>query len=429
MADDFDFEAFQAEILAWAEGVDQETRSAFAFNASARALVEIGGSPRSMADTGSSFDIALCRAILTSAAASKLPTADVLHAANSAADSAQSGARSALFAADSAYSAARSTHSAAHSARSARSAARSARSAALSARATRSATDLLDTAGIDALFAAPLWLDVGMPEVVQAQWEALRTDWSTSPAMAFWTDWYEGLLVGRTPDWDLWEQIVLIDDEVWNSGEEAVAAAIEGIQEKLREERAKPFEDHARSLLSRASALSKQADQLSKCIEEALNKINEELGFPNQTPDSLEPLYKVPQILRSISLELTSTNSDDMRVKELAKLSQALIWTVNDLNERLKRANNIMPKHVKKRWHESNAWSGVATNTITALLTSAVTIFAGSSGDTYNIDLHVLNDSGICLESIEMEPPKPLAPKGSSKEPPENIPEHKRRQV
>lgn len=105
------------------------------------------------------------------------------------------------------------------------------------------------------------------------------------------------------------------------------------------------------------------------------------------------------------------------------------IWVVNDLNERLKRSNAKMPTLDKKKWHEHNVWSGVASNAIAALITSAVTIFAGSAGDTYNIDLHVLNENGISWEHNDLQIETPKLPNNFSKDGLEDIPERKRRQV
>jgi len=90
--------------------------------------------------------------------------------------------------------------------------------------------DLLTTQSSEELAERPLWLDVEMPKTAAELRDTLKSEWSADPAMAFWIDWYEGLLIGRSPDWDLWHDIVLIDDEHWNAGPEAVAREIEIIQ-------------------------------------------------------------------------------------------------------------------------------------------------------------------------------------------------------
>ena len=53
-----------------------------------------------------------------------------------------------------------------------------------------------------------------------------------SSSWGFWIDWYEGLLAGRAPDWELWREVALIDDAVWQAGPEAVAEAIAGIKRR-----------------------------------------------------------------------------------------------------------------------------------------------------------------------------------------------------
>jgi hypothetical protein len=268
-----------------------------------------------------------------------------------------------------------------------------------------------------------------MPEKIAANWRGLRAEWQAEPAMRFWVEWYDAILEGTTPDWELWHDIVLIEDKHWDAGPEAVAGEIERVKAELKDKRAEKYEDHARSMIVRKAALAPQADCLGKSIEDVIQAINKELGQQNQTPACMEPLYQVPQILRNISIELTASNTEDTRLAELTKLSQSLIWTVNDLNERLKRANMNMPVLDKKRWHQANAWSGIATNTVTALLTSALTIFAGSAGDTYNTDLFILNQQGICWEYDEPNVAAPSLPETSAPQSTDTTPEDERRHV
>jgi len=49
----------------------------------------------------------------------------------------------------------------------------------------------------------------------------------------FWADWYQGLLDGKTVDWDLQRQIALIPSEDWDKGAEHIAAKIAEIQTKF----------------------------------------------------------------------------------------------------------------------------------------------------------------------------------------------------
>lgn len=76
--------------------------------------------------------------------------------------------------------------------------------------------------------AAPLWrsnnpidhLWVGMKNELQNRPE----DWS------FWIDWYQRILDGRPQNWDMLEEIALIDPEDWDKGAEHVNGLIGDIQ-------------------------------------------------------------------------------------------------------------------------------------------------------------------------------------------------------
>lgn len=251
--DEFDIDAFETEIKTWAQSTSPEARSAFASGCAARVLPNIGGIERPEDFTGFSLDLIALRAILTSAVAAIIPTEAVRNSASSAAtsifapSSATYSLSSALAAANSAYlsdnSADLSARAASNSAsavvrfarNSAFSVAFSAANSALSAlsaasSAARSATKLLDRAEPKSLFETSLWMDETSPDAVADNWTTLRDAWSTDPAMAFWIDWYDGLLIGRTPDWDLWHDIVLIEDKHWEDGPKAVAREIEIIQ-------------------------------------------------------------------------------------------------------------------------------------------------------------------------------------------------------
>ena len=75
-------------------------------------------------------------------------------------------------------------------------------------------------------------------------WHKLRARWAASPDIwGFWIDWYEGLLEGRAPDWELWHDVALIEDEVWKAGPEAVAREIELVSAALVAKRLPLAED------------------------------------------------------------------------------------------------------------------------------------------------------------------------------------------
>ncbi|SFK03603.1 hypothetical protein SAMN04487991_3619 [Celeribacter neptunius] len=250
--------------------------------------------------------------------------------------------------------------------------------------------------------------------------------------MSFWRNWYEDRIHGRTPDWDLWLEIALIENELWDAGAEAVAEKIEQIQKDLREKRAERFEDHARAMIPRAPVLAKEADRLSQLIEQALSEIRKELGSPNALPDTIEPLLSVPRILHGISIELVSAETEEPRIKELAILSQALIGTVQELNTRLQRAQSLGQERTKKPpFYQTNIMSGFIPAALVGLITTAGTQFAGPAGDTVMIETLNYTTEGICIETegpVETSPsapPKPVPAPSTA----DGIPEEDRRKV
>jgi len=84
-------------------------------------------------------------------------------------------------------------------------------------------------AGVDP-FALPLW-DGPVPEPIAAAWTRTREDWAKAggPVWAFWTQFYENALAGRTQDWALLHDIVLIPAEDWQGGPDKVHPIIEGM--------------------------------------------------------------------------------------------------------------------------------------------------------------------------------------------------------
>lgn len=65
-------------------------------------------------------------------------------------------------------------------------------------------------------------------------WASVKAT-ATGPAWAFWIKWYQDMLDGVQPDWDLLERIALIDNAIWDAGPKAVADAIRDIRNDLLE--------------------------------------------------------------------------------------------------------------------------------------------------------------------------------------------------
>ena len=204
------------------------------------------------------FDFHSCRAILTAAVTIMFDENAVTTAAGSAAISEYAASIDETFAVLSAYAAAAVYACAAASAVGAgttRTDASVAASGAASAaagifsshtnelfRASDIASQIASD-GVAGVMKAPLW-NGEAPEELIADWHVIRNERSKDMKVwGFWIDWYEGLLAGRAPDWELWREVALIDDAIWQMGPEAVAEAIAGIKAALTSKRLPLAED------------------------------------------------------------------------------------------------------------------------------------------------------------------------------------------
>ncbi|WP_434288419.1 hypothetical protein [Celeribacter sp. SCSIO 80788] len=303
-------EKFEEWVDAWCDKQSIEVNCTFAARNAAFVLPNIfGGRPEDL--TGYSFDLILLRATLIPLVRGVYTTNGIKFSARSAALSARS-ARSAAAArsARSAAAAALSARSAADSAaaRSARSAARSAtlsaaRSATLSAaaRSAHSASfDLaasLEAFGISGISTRPLWGTIERPDAIKANWEGLRAEWQSDPSMTFWVDWYDGLLTSRVPDWELWHEIALIEDQFWEDGPKAVAEEIEKIK-------------NARSLEGKIEALEAE---LLRLASEPIFEGNAHNGGPPLEDHSrrLETIQLIRAQLDILKEEVAKRHSED----------------------------------------------------------------------------------------------------------------------
>ena len=84
---------------------------------------------------------------------------------------------------------------------------------------------------IQSLFGEPLWPG-GAPAFVAERWSSLRDRLAGDAVFAFLLRWYEAMRDGRAVDWAMLEEVVLIDNAVWEQGPDRVAEEIAKIEAK-----------------------------------------------------------------------------------------------------------------------------------------------------------------------------------------------------
>jgi hypothetical protein len=202
--------------------------------------------------------------------------------------------------------------------------------AATSAAATFSAASVganaITEGGIELVMSTALWREK-RPDPILAAWDDMRAVWAETPSVwAFWTDWYEGLLEGRTPDWALWHDVVLIPNDVWDAGPEAVAKAIVAIkaarkQPPLSEEQ---ITAQAQRLIAKPRAAAFVGHDVATKIEDAISDFCCATKS-NALPAELERLHALPALLRGMAE--TSQSAD--RITELEK--QIVAWVAETI--------------------------------------------------------------------------------------------------
>jgi hypothetical protein len=216
---------------------------------------------------------------------------------------------------------------------------------------------------VETIWKRGLWLDAGIPTQVQSNWFNLKRKWSSHLAMTFWIDWYEGLLVGSAHDWDLWHDIVLIDDEHWKAGPEAVAREIERIKMELRdkrtsdEERAPEFEPPSvaplqqNGFLVRAAALS-MSGQIESAIDTYLNETGQ-----NCLPATFAPLHGIShasfQIAGLVDLPKPSDEETQRLREEVGRLKAHIAQLEKELASALAAKEAVFIPELKKKIAQS----------------------------------------------------------------------------
>ncbi|MQY41036.1 hypothetical protein GG681_00130 [Epibacterium sp. SM1969] len=125
------------------------------------------------------------------------------------------------------------------------------------------------------LLQTPLWRD---QNPLAYLWTVLRPKFQSADNWQpgdwqFWVDWYEQMLdpVSNPPNWELLEQVALIDPDIWNAGPEAVSEAISAIQLGFAERAlatGERFEfDEGRKLFVRNPVSAEDEVTLKYCVD------------------------------------------------------------------------------------------------------------------------------------------------------------------
>lgn len=291
----------QESAEAWLRDKPSDVRIAFAARCALRVLPGIG---RAHHSTLSTIALAVLRAALTSGVAVRTSPPEI----EKASISAHASERDILTmlstsnvpysiphsAADSAFHAANSITSYSYRpSLSAYSAGRFATDAAAYDAAASTDAELLETSTPEKVLRIPLWPVDTMPMGLCTAHDRLRAFWDTAPkTWDFWRDWYQGMLVGRPPDWTLQERIALIPDDEWKKGAVHIARLIEEIQAAYLAETAplaetveiNPHSGKFRTVpvpLQNPGLIGAMVARTEDCLEDALhgrNGLREDMG-------------------------------------------------------------------------------------------------------------------------------------------------------
>ena len=112
-----------------------------------------------------------------------------------------------------------------------------------------------------------------------------------SPHWKFWVRWYDGILTGAEPDWDLLKQVASIEPEVWDAGPGEVAKAIKKIEASASGNNLEYRVGQMNEIAEQLKASEEKAGRLSitrEGQENALAKISDESERLAKNWDKLE---------------------------------------------------------------------------------------------------------------------------------------------
>lgn len=275
--------------------------------------------------------VTLCRATLSGAVAATGPTAPdrVARAAAYAADAAYASAADAAYAASARSASAASAADAAYA--SAADASASA-SAAYAAAATSDLDSLEALSPVKSLFGEPLW-PRGAPGSVAERWSSLRNRLAGDGAFAFWLRWYEAMRDGRAVDWEMLEEVVLIDNAVWEEGPDRIAEEIAKIEAKYivasapLDERVES--DPATGLLRVVPAEISDRPLLSALLMQVEDAL--ELALAQRANGLSETIYPTPLLRATLTKHANDPQRVEMNFVTAAKSLRRQIDETQDL--------------------------------------------------------------------------------------------------
>jgi hypothetical protein len=104
--------------------------------------------------------------------------------------------------------------------------------------------EALQLARTEDVLSQSLWGSEGLPDFVQANWEAFIDRFGQAEEWSFWIRWYAGFLQNAPLPWELQRRVALgVSDEVWEQGVGAVAEEIRKIEAEYLAEQSSLAED------------------------------------------------------------------------------------------------------------------------------------------------------------------------------------------
>lgn len=161
------------------------------------------------------------------------------------------------------------------------------------------------TARLDIL-SAPLWPTPDIP--FDQDWRDIKTS-ETAPEWSFWTKWYDDALAGNPPNWEMLEQIALIESKVWGSGAVAVAGRISLIVETF-DTLASSLEYQPtpqQALVQNAKVIRLQLDTLLLFVDEEIQRLR---GTNDLSDDAMSRITLLEGIAVSVRAMLPALSGD-----------------------------------------------------------------------------------------------------------------------